>query len=184
MLAALGRERDLPPLQQLRYLRELKHGLEPRPRTLNRPNVGSRLPRTGTINVSSRCTKVQIWVMMCVRSVGVTTSVATQERESAAAHASVVADPARRAATDRPRGKPGRATRLHAHPGSRRTRHQPLHLQPARTTPSRDARDALGRATDSRRRAATAAHRKAAAGQKADATRTGRSARRTRTASG
>ena len=27
MLAALGRERDLPPLQQLRYLRELKHGL-------------------------------------------------------------------------------------------------------------------------------------------------------------
>ena len=27
MLAALGREQDLPPLQQLRYLRELEHGL-------------------------------------------------------------------------------------------------------------------------------------------------------------
>jgi hypothetical protein len=127
---------------------------------------------------------MQIRVMICVRSIGVTPSTEAEDRESAAAHASVVADPARHAATDRARGHTGRATRLHAHTGSRGTRDQPLHLQPARATPDRDARDALGRAADSDRRAAAAARRKAAAGPKAGATRATRPARRTRTGSG
>ena len=54
MLAALGREQDIRSLQQLRYLRELERGPEPRPGTLNRPNVGSSLPRTGTITVGRK----------------------------------------------------------------------------------------------------------------------------------
>ena len=112
---------------------------------------------------------MQIRVTVCVRSVRVTPSTEAEEREGAAAHASVAA-PARRTTNDRPRGNTRRATRLHPHAGSRRTRHQPLHVQPARATPSRDARDALGRTPDPGRRAAAAARRKAEAGPNTSST--------------
>ena len=99
--------------------------------------------------------------MVRVRSIRVTPSTEAEEQESAATR--VASPDLPRASSDRPRGDTRRATRLHPNPGSGRTRDQPLHLQPARAAPRRDARDAMGCTTDPSRRATTAAHRTTAA---------------------
>lgn len=96
---------------------------------------------------------VQIWVGVCVRCPGVTTSIATQDREGAASRGAALqaSYPSARA---RSRGEPRRAARLHAHAGGGSTRHEPLHLQPTHPPVGRHRRDAVGCMPDPGRRAA------------------------------
>jgi hypothetical protein len=91
---------------------------------------------------------------------------AAQDRESEAARAAEDDGFARQR---RSRRSGGRASLLHAHPGRRGARGQPLDVRPAGAAAARDGRHAVGNAARSRRRARAARERATSARSRARA---------------